>query len=237
MKRLQAFVVSLPAREDRRQTLREWWSRMPDAAHCALQFIPGVEVPAVFTGYARVAKCDLACAMGHRKAVALAEAQGLDVVLVLEDDAQWLPPASLLDFMTGPLAQYQGWHTCNLGGCNAQWRPASPTLRAGRILPGLMAVKGMVTTHAVLYHKRSFEDILCAIPTEQEILGNYGTELTNPRPFDQWLSSYGVQVTPDAPIFSQSGSTSDILGVPHGVSIDGLIKETYERLRNTVPVC
>jgi hypothetical protein len=234
-RRLQAFCISLEGREDRRREFSAAWSKLKGQEQIALQFIPGVEIPAHITGQTRISLCDMACAMGHRKAVAIAQARGQDVCLVLEDDALPLAGADLMRFMDGSLATTTlPWHSVNLGGCSAQWRPSTPRLRAARVAPGLIRVKGMVTTHAILYHARMFDDVMCSVPTETEF-ANFANMLTNPRPYDQWLASYGLQLTPDAPLFTQSGSSSDILGTPHGVSVHDLIMKTYEHIRTVVP--
>lgn len=235
MKRLQAFCITLERREDRRKEFLSAWNRYIDSSQIALQFILAVEPPSAFTGPGSMPFRDLACGISHRKAIALAAARQQDVVLVLEDDALPVEERSLLKFMDTVLTAYgEAWHTVNLGGCNAQWRPATPKLRASQVAQDLFLVKGMVTTHAVLYHERSYADILCSVPTEVEF-ANFAGMLINPRPYDQWLAGYGTMLTGRYPLFVQSGSSSDILGVPHGTSITDLINGTYDSIRNACP--
>ncbi len=239
--RLQAFIISLPSRTDRRRDFEKAWDASSLGDFIDVQFIPAVEIKAEITGPARIACCDIACAVSHRRAVAMAAARGLEAVLVLEDDAAPEVLHNLRAFLTVTLrAVNLPWHTVNLGGCSAQWRPATPALRQTPVpgAPGIFQVKGMVTTHAILYHRRVYDDILISVPSETEF-ANAANSLLTCRPYDQWLASHGVMLTGEVPFFVQSGACSDILGVPHGCSIAELIRDTYRRLaykRNAVPV-
>ena len=230
---LSAFVISLPKRNDRRKEFESAWN----ASHCgkaiSYEYLPALEVPDHITGQARVGLCDLACAISHRKAVALAQAANLEGVIVFEDDAVPRNDERLAEFLFVTLAKAPaGWNTVNLGGCSAQWRPATPALRFERQAPGLFRVRGMVTTHAILYHKNVYDEVLASVPTEEEFRMATGDIITT-RPYDQWLGSHGVMLTGEIPYFVQSGSTSDIIGCPHNSSVSDLIEKTYETLRNS----
>lgn len=230
---LRAFVISLPKRDDRRKEFEAAWKASECGKAIDWEYLPAVEVPAHIGGQHRVGLCDLACAISHRKAVAMAQAAGLEAVIVFEDDAIPRNSEKLADFLFLTLPKStSGWNTVNLGGCSAQWRPATPSLRFERQAPGLFRVRGMVTTHAILYHRNVYDDILAAVPTEEEFRLTTG-DLVTTRPYDQWLGSHGVMLTGEIPYFVQSGSTSDILGGPHNCSVSDLIEKTYETLRNS----
>ncbi len=236
---LPVFCISLPARSDRRDALRTAWQHggFDLSLPMPLHFIEGVRIAENLKGPARIAAADMACAIAHRNAVERAATMDAEAVLVLEDDA--VPAASsaaLSDFLFKVLPKVsQGWETVNLGGCSAQWRPATPMLRWERLTDDVFRVKGMVTTHAIVYHRRVFADVLCAVPSEDEVRRT-GFGVRSSRPYDQWLASHGTMLTGSVPYFVQSGSTSDILGVPHGVNIADLIHATYARLRSTAPL-
>lgn len=233
------FCISLPKRGDRRDALKKEWRHkgFAMALPSPLEFVEGVQIADNLKGPPRIAAADMACAIAHRNAVERAAAMDAEAVLVLEDDA--LPAASsaaLGQFLFNTLRGVTvGWDTVNLGGCSAQWRPATPMLRWERISDEVFRVQGMVTTHAIVYHRRVFADILCAVPSEEEVRST-GFGVRTSRPYDQWLASHGTMLTGAVPYFVQSGSTSDILGVPHGVDIAELIHSTYARLRSSAPV-
>lgn len=228
--RLKAFSISLPSREDRRKDLDAAWDASGLNAFIDLEFIPGVQISPNIQGPQRVALCDLACAASHRRAIAMAAAEDVEGVLVLEDDAVPVNADQLHDFLFRTLAKAPHWNTVNLGGCRANWRPATPALRFTEHAGGqLFTVRGMVTTHAILYHRNVFDDVLVSVPCETEIAS--GAIPHTCRPYDQWLASHGTMLTGCRPYFVQSGSSSDILGMPHGQDIAALIQDTYVRLR------
>ena len=231
--RLQAFVISLPAREDRRRAFSKAWDASACGSAADARFIPGIAIPDHITGYARMALCDMACAVSHRRAVATAAAAGLESVLVLEDDAEPEEGADLAGFLARLANAPAGWDTVNLGGCTAQWRPATPALQVERVGKDWSYVRGMVTTHAILYHRMIYDDVLASVPDDEEF-ANTANGFNSCRPYDQWLGSHGRMLTGNHPLFVQSGSCSDILGVPHGTSIAKLIRDTYQTIRETL---
>jgi len=230
--RLKAFCISLPSRADRRKDLDAAWDASGLNQFIDLEFIPGVQISPSIQGPQRVALCDLACAASHRRAIAMAAAEDAEGVLVLEDDAVPVNSDQLHDFLFKTLAKAPHWNTVNLGGCRANWRPATPALRFTEHAGGqLFTVRGMVTTHAILYHRNVFDDVLVSVPCETEIAS--GAIPHTCRPDDQWLASHGTMLTGCRPYFVQSGSSSDILGMPHGQDIAALIHDTYARLRSS----
>lgn len=230
--KLKAFCISLPNRGDRRKELDAAWDASGLNAFIDLEFIPGVQISPNIQGPQRVAFCDLACAASHRRAIAMAAAEEYEGVLVLEDDAVPTNSDQLHDFLFKTLAKAPHWNTVNLGGCRANWRPATPALRFTEHAGGqLFTVRGMVTTHAILYHYNVFDDVLVSVPCETEIAS--GAIPHTCRPYDQWLASHGTMLTGCRPYFVQSGSSSDILGMPHGQDIAALIHDTYARLRSS----
>ena len=230
--RLKAFCISLPSRADRRKDLDAAWDASGLNQFIDLEFIPGVQISPSIQGPQRVALCDLACAASHRRAIAMAAAEDAEGVLVLEDDAVPVNSDQLHDFLFKTLAKAPHWNTVNLGGCRANWRPATPALRFTEHAGGqLFTVRGMVTTHAILYHRNVFDDVLVSVPCETEIAA--GAIPPTCRPYDQWLASHGTMLTGCRPYFVQSGRSSDILGMPHGQDIAALIHDTYARLRSS----
>jgi hypothetical protein len=233
--KLKAFCISLPKRADRRKDLDAAWDASGLNAIFDLEFIPGVQISPNIQGPQRVALCDLACAASHRRAIAMAAAEDAEGVLVLEDDAVPVNSRQLHDFLFTTLAKAPHWNTVNLGGCRANWRPATPALRFSAHEGGeLFTVRGMVTTHAILYHRNVYDDVLVSVPCETEIAS--GAIPPTCRPYDQWLASHGTMLTGCRPYFVQSGSSSDILGMPHGQDIAALIQDTYARLRSSCQV-
>lgn len=233
MSKLRAFAISLPHQRARRDTFLSWWHGRGYEQQFSLEFLPAVSISPSLTGQQRVSAADSACAASHRAAVATALAEDLEGCIVFEDDAEAeVDGSELFEFITGALAQVRSaWHTVNLGGCMAQWRPATPRLRATLVAPGVAAVRGMVSTHAILYHRRVFEDVLAAVPSAAEITTRGGCFITG-RPYDQWLAGHGTMLTGMKPFITQSGATSDILGMPHHVKVRDLIEQTYERIRH-----
>ena len=228
-----AVVISLASRRDRLNAFLERWNgSWLCKAFGGITVMHAVEPPDA--GAKSDVGCrEMACAVSHRTAVASAYASGLQRIAVFEDDAYPGPePSGLMQALDSETK----WQVCNLGGCKAQWRVATPSLRAVRLSAELLEVKGMVTTHAIIYNATVFEEILTAVPSAAEYAVK-ARGLVAPRAYDQWLGSLPGYVTGNAAHVLQDGSTSDILAMPHGQRIDSLIQETYEHLRRTCPVC
>jgi hypothetical protein len=101
----------------------------------------------------------IGCALSHRRAIELAYVQGLESVLVFEDDAIFLDDA--LDRARLSFAELgsQAWDVCFLGG--HRWGT-----RGGPTPPWhALEVPSLLTcTHAVAYHHGVFEPLLSALP-------------------------------------------------------------------------
>lgn len=105
-------------------------------------------------------------ALSHRRVLEQARAQGLEQVLVLEDDAVFLEGAAAV---LGPaLRQLAGlpWNACYLGGGwyrnQPSWRFRFPPVSAH-----LEYVHGLTTTHAIAYHQRLYDQLLAELPGEE----------------------------------------------------------------------
>lgn len=235
MLKVPALVISLPHRQDRRDAFKAAWDKAKLDGVLLAQFIPGLVVPQTVKPPFRVALCDMACAVSHRRAVAMAAAKGWDRVLVLEDDAVPCVDGSVLaEFLSLTLSETRvEWDTVNLGGCSAQWRPATPRLRSADLPDSskLYRVRGMVTTHTILYSWRAYESVLASVPDDHEF-ATLANSVTTARPYDQWLGSHGTMLTGTLPLFTQSGSDSDIIGVPHHTSVAEQITKTYQELNH-----
>lgn len=102
------------------------------------------------------------CLLSHRRVIESAYHDGLESVLVLEDDFCLDPrfgelaPRSLATLDTLP------WDLFYLGQT-----PIAPLLPAG---PGLVRTFGGNTTHAIAYHRRAMPGLLKWLPEEQSVL-------------------------------------------------------------------
>lgn len=111
--------------------------------------------PAVSTPDAREA----GRALAHRLAIAQARQQGVDHILVLEDDVAFHPEApGILAANIAELAD-QRWNLCYLGDSHhLQQAPGCEHLRSPQ---------GPVTTYAVAYHARVFDRLLHELPSAE----------------------------------------------------------------------
>ncbi|MFE9577350.1 glycosyltransferase family 25 protein [Nocardia sp. NPDC006044] len=115
----------------------------------------------------------IGCALSHRRIVEEARTEGLDSILVFEDDAVFLHGAiwvlrhSVRELMKLP------WKLFYLGGFYSDQR--NP-LGIDNPVPGasfLRHAPGLVTTHAVAYHRRAFDQILDELPADPESMGDF----------------------------------------------------------------
>src|SRR5579871_15007 len=101
----------------------------------------------------------IGCALSHRRIIADARQQGLETVLVFEDDAQFSPDAaSVLTRTLAELSQ-RDWQLVYLGGYRSE--------SALQDVPGCHSLKvpGWITcTHAIAYHRSVYHRILEAVP-------------------------------------------------------------------------
>jgi Glycosyl transferase family 2/Glycosyltransferase family 25 (LPS biosynthesis protein) len=103
----------------------------------------------------------IGCGLSHRAVIAEAKAQGLENVLVFEDDVRFTSDA--LCGLRQALDELRGreWSLLYLGAC--RWNRETPPLPGCRRL----ALAGPVTcTHAVAYHRSVFDRILNDVPNE-----------------------------------------------------------------------
>ncbi|MFC9435734.1 glycosyltransferase family 25 protein [Nocardia sp. NPDC057030] len=115
----------------------------------------------------------IGCALSHRRIIEKARKKGLDSVLVFEDDAVFLHGAiwvlrhSVRELMKLP------WKLFYLGGFYSdQMNP----LGIDSPVPGaafLRHARGLVTTHAIAYHQRVFDQILDELPADPESMGDF----------------------------------------------------------------
>lgn len=180
----------------------------------------------------RVRMGELGCAVGHREAVELAADLETETVLVLEDDAEVFPGGlEETGRVMEALAARDDWDAVNLGGCRANWRPGTPAFGSQGHVPGVTRrVSGMVATHAVVYHRRFYEALLCAVPGRAEARAHYAS-LVKPAAYDEWLHQAARVVAPIKPCFYQTGEESAILhGGRHVIDVRAAIEEAGELL-------
>jgi Glycosyl transferase family 2/Glycosyltransferase family 25 (LPS biosynthesis protein) len=99
--------------------------------------------------------------LSHRAIVAEAKAQGLENVLVFEDDVRFT--ADAIPGLQAALEELKGreWKLLYLGAC--RWNRDFPPLDGC----GRLAQAGAVTSaHAVAYHRSIFDRILCEVPDD-----------------------------------------------------------------------
>ncbi|MFI9404310.1 hypothetical protein [Nocardia sp. NPDC052316] len=140
------------------------WARMT-ARFRALGIAETVErLPAIRTPD----RYQLGCALSHRSAVAMARARGLESILVFEDDAVFLNGATwVLRHSVAELRQTP-WRLFYLGGFYLN-KPNA--LRTDCPVAGatfLRHAPGLVTTHAIAYHERIYDQILNELPSTPE---------------------------------------------------------------------
>jgi hypothetical protein len=101
----------------------------------------------------------IGCALSHRAILAEAKAQGLDNILVFEDDV--LFSESAIEELRTNVDELRSrpWSTLYLGGC--RWGEAFDKA------PGcshLEIPRGVTCTHAIAYHRSIFERVLAEVP-------------------------------------------------------------------------
>lgn len=102
------------------------------------------------------------CLLSHRRVIEEAYREGIDSVLVFEDDLCFDPA---FETSIGPTLLTLGktpWDLFYLG-----FTPKGPLLPAG---DGLVRTLGGVTTHAIAYHRRAMPGLLERLPDEANVL-------------------------------------------------------------------
>lgn len=102
------------------------------------------------------------CLLSHRRVIQAAYRDGLESVLVLEDDVCFDPRFADLAARSIATLDATQWDLFYLG-----LTPTAPLLPAG---PGLVRTFGGNTTHAIAYHRRAMPGLLKRLPEEQGVL-------------------------------------------------------------------
>ncbi|WP_167768671.1 glycosyltransferase [Nocardia sp. CS682] len=116
------------------------------------------------------------CALSHRAVLAAAHRDGLDNVLVLEDDAVFLSGTPWILRRSLRELRHQQWDLFYLGGfdhCAPRWRHAPELLDD---CEHLADATGTTTTHAVAYHRNIFERLLAELPDNDNDMGRWIAE-------------------------------------------------------------
>jgi hypothetical protein len=168
---MKTYVISLKERSDRREKF---------SLPCDYEFLLQDRV----TGVHGVRWClaNLGCMLGHRQAIQLAKEQGLDEVLVLEDDAK-------------------------LENGIPNKMPHAVTFLGGDKHHGYI-----VGSHAVYYHSSSFDPLLEALPTLEQLQDSKHPPMLDP--YDLWLSRQGVGYANSFISFDEENGD-----IPHGGKI------------------
>jgi hypothetical protein len=148
------YCINLDTRPDRWERMRGRLGALGIAG--AVRRFPAVLTPDKAVGLA----------LSHRRILEQARAQGLEHVLVLEDDAVFLEgTAAVLGPALEELAGLQ-WNACYLGG---GWYRAQPgwRFRFPPVSAHLEYVHGLTTTHAIAYHQRLYDQLLAKLPGEE----------------------------------------------------------------------
>ncbi|MBX2853314.1 MAG: glycosyltransferase family 25 protein [Phycisphaeraceae bacterium] len=102
------------------------------------------------------------CLLSHRRVIENAYRDGLESVLVLEDDLCFDPQFEALIKPTVATLTQTPWDLFYLG-----ITAKTPLLPAGN---GLVRTYGGTTTHAIAYHRRAIPDLLKRLPDEDTVL-------------------------------------------------------------------
>ncbi|MEM7624586.1 MAG: glycosyltransferase family 25 protein [Planctomycetota bacterium] len=155
---MTCVVINLDKRPDRLEAFKKEFER--EAPGHTLERFPArtssVAQNAVVNGR-------IGCMLSHRGVVELARDRGLEYVVVFEDDVTLVPGAGERWVRAIEQLGARPWWKLFLGQ-NTQ----GPVLKQGE---NLYRVSRSLTTHAVVYHRRSYEGILKRLPvTESEAL-------------------------------------------------------------------
>ena len=148
------YCINLDTRPDRWERMRDRLGALGIAE--AVRRLPAVPAP----------DKAVALALSHRRVLEQARAQGLEQVLILEDDAVFLGGTAAV---LGPALQELAglrWNACYLGG---GWYRGQPSwrFRFPPVSAHLEYVHGLTSTHAIAYHHRSYDQLLAGLPGEE----------------------------------------------------------------------
>ena len=147
----------------------------------------------------------IGCALSHREIVEKAKRQGLNNVLVLEDDAIFLDDINLHLQRSIEELKQQNWRVFYLGG--HKWGQDFSKVDGCQYLEEIP--KGLTVTHAIAYHHSFFDEMLDNIPPDIDSMKIW---LKNHIAIDQWLAR---TIQPQGGCFISSpvvASQSSILG-------------------------
>lgn len=123
----------------------------------------------------------IGCALSHRRAIELAQLQGLDNVLVLEDDVRFLYDTH--KFLPNAIEELSGveWDVLYMGG--HRW-----DTRSGPTAPfeHLEIPETITTTHAIAYNSSVFDLLLAELPSTIEAMHHWQERNAG---IDQYLRS------------------------------------------------
>lgn len=149
------------------------------------------------------------CLLSHRNAIARAEAEKTDWLLIFEDDIVFtLDFDPCLRALAPLLEEDPDWAVCYLGFCD----PLGPfqTLRQLTSQHTLHRIGGANTTHAYLLPRRVFVPLLAALPTETTVW----PWIARHRAIDRWygrhLGDFGKVLAVSPSIVNQRVGLSDI---------------------------
>ncbi|MBL1102715.1 glycosyltransferase family 25 protein [Streptomyces coffeae] len=116
--------------------------------------IPAVAVPGNY---------HIGCALSHRQAIQIAYDDGMENVLVFEDDAVFLRGAEwvLRRSLRGLIGRT--WSVVYLGGYEKVRQPSVFTEGCTH----LAEARGLLGTHAIAYHRRIYERLLTELPSDE----------------------------------------------------------------------
>jgi hypothetical protein len=143
------FCINLDRQTDRWERMRRRFDLL-GVAHLVRRF-PAVDTPG---------NHHVGCALSHRRVIDLARREGLESVLVLEDDVVFLAGAKwVLRRSLEELAR-RDWSVLYLGGTLGRRFPPAHGCRH------LDLPAGLTTTHALAYNKRIYDRILAELPDD-----------------------------------------------------------------------
>jgi len=151
------LCINLDERPDRWRQMQETTSPMLGSA--TLERFPAIKPD---LAQARVHNGRAGCLLSHRRAIEQAYDDGLDSVLVFEDDVWFDPDFDQRAQQAIASLQATNWDIFYLG-----FTPKAALLPAG---DGLVRTYGGITTHAIAYHRRAMPTLLDQLPDESGVL-------------------------------------------------------------------
>lgn len=153
----RVVCINLDERTDR-------WERVQQSAAAMLGGVTPERFPAIKPDLAqsRVHNGRAGCLLSHRRVIEEAYRDGLESVLVFEDDLSFDPMFETRARVSIATLRGTPWDLFYLG-----FTPKAPLIPAG---DGLVRTLGGVTTHAIAYHRRAMPELLKRLPGEDNVL-------------------------------------------------------------------